>query len=94
VQPRLSHVVLGQFKTVVIMLAGYLVFNSVPGFTSLCGAVITLGGMSVYTYIGIKESGTGSKKNPSKSARQNSPLLKPTVVKDGEKHETRTVDSV
>jgi hypothetical protein len=79
---------------IVIMLAGYLVFNSDPGFTSLCGAVIALGGMTVYTYLGIKESAAAGKKNPSKIARQNSPLLKPKVVKDGEKHETRTVDSV
>ncbi|GJN28976.1 hypothetical protein PR202_gb17158 [Eleusine coracana subsp. coracana] len=89
-----SHVVLGQFKTIVIMLVAYLVFNSDPGYTSLCGAVIALGGMSVYTYLGIKESGTGGKKNHSKSARQNSPLLKPKVTKDGEKQEARTVDSV
>ncbi|TVU03314.1 hypothetical protein EJB05_51161, partial [Eragrostis curvula] len=90
----LSHVVLGQFKTIVIMLSGYLVFNSDPGFTSLCGAVIALVGMSVYTYLGIKESATGGKKTPSKSARQNSPLLKSKVVKDGEKQETRTIESV
>uniref|UniRef100_M8BKC3 Sugar phosphate transporter domain-containing protein n=1 Tax=Aegilops tauschii TaxID=37682 RepID=M8BKC3_AEGTA len=55
----LSHVVLGQFKTIVIMLSGFLVFKSDPGLTSLYGAVIALGGMSVYTYLGLKESTTG-----------------------------------
>ncbi|KAG1363773.1 Nucleotide-sugar uncharacterized transporter 2 [Cocos nucifera] len=60
----LSHVVLGQFKTCVIMLAGYLFFNSDPGAISLCGAVTALCGMCVYTYLnlqGYKESGTASK---------------------------------
>lgn len=73
----LSHVVLGQFKTCVIMLAGYLFFNSDPGVVSLCGAVTALCGMSVYTYLnlqGSKESGTASKQLLSK---QNSFTPKP-----------------
>ncbi|CAL5047398.1 unnamed protein product [Urochloa decumbens] len=89
----LAHVVLGQFKTIVIMLSGYLVFNSDPGLTSLCGAVIALAGMSVYTYLGMKESATSSRRN-SLNSRQNSHLLKSKVIIDGEKQETRTVDSV
>lgn len=89
----LAHVVLGQFKTIVIMLSGYLVFNSDPGFTSLCGAVIALAGMSVYTYLGMKESATNGRRN-SLNSRQNSHLLKSKVIIDGEKQETRTVDSV
>ncbi|CAN6164224.1 unnamed protein product [Urochloa humidicola] len=89
----LAHVVLGQFKTIVIMLSGYLVFNSDPGFTSLCGAVIALVGMSVYTYLGMKESATSGRRN-SLNSRQNSHLLKPKVIIDGEKKEARTVDSV
>uniref|UniRef100_A0A1D1YM91 Putative membrane protein At1g06890 n=1 Tax=Anthurium amnicola TaxID=1678845 RepID=A0A1D1YM91_9ARAE len=54
-----SHVVLGQFKTCVIMLGGYFFFNSDPGLVSLCGAVVALGGMSVYTSLnlqGLQES--------------------------------------
>ncbi|KAJ7960966.1 Nucleotide/sugar transporter family protein [Quillaja saponaria] len=51
-----SHVVLGQFKTCVILLGGYLIFNSDPGFVSLCGAVAALGGMSVYTSLNLQES--------------------------------------
>ncbi|XP_038976819.1 nucleotide-sugar uncharacterized transporter 2-like isoform X1 [Phoenix dactylifera] len=65
----LSHVVLGQFKTCVIMLAGYLFFNSDPGVISLCGAVTALCGMSVYTYLNLqdsKESGTAGKQLPLK----------------------------
>ncbi|KNA12151.1 hypothetical protein SOVF_128200 [Spinacia oleracea] len=51
-----SHVVLGQFKTCVILLGGYVLFNSDPGPTSLCGAVTALGGMSVYTSLSLKDS--------------------------------------
>lgn len=51
-----SHVVLGQFKTCVIMLGGYIFFGSDPGYTSLCGAAVALGGMTVYTYLNLKKS--------------------------------------
>ncbi|KAF8779132.1 hypothetical protein HU200_002805 [Digitaria exilis] len=84
----LAHVVLGQFKTIVIVLSGYLVFNSDPGFTSLCGAVVALAGMSVYTYLGMKESTTTGRRN-SLNSRQNSHLPKSKVIADGEKQETR-----
>ncbi|CAD6336876.1 unnamed protein product [Miscanthus lutarioriparius] len=89
----LAHVVLGQFKTIVIMLSGYLVFKSDPGFTSLCGAVIALAGMSVYTYLGMKESATSGRRN-SLNPRQNSHLMKSKVIVDGEKPETKPMDSV
>ncbi|XP_074303405.1 nucleotide-sugar uncharacterized transporter 2 [Silene latifolia] len=64
-----SHVVLGQFKTCVIMLGGYLLFNSDPGPMSLCGAVAALGGMSVYTSLSLSEStesATGTQNQASK----------------------------
>ncbi|MCE3049461.1 hypothetical protein HAX54_044915 [Datura stramonium] len=51
-----SHVVLGQFKTCVILLGGYFLFGSDPGWISICGAVAALGGMTVYTSLSIKES--------------------------------------
>ncbi|PKA51200.1 putative membrane protein [Apostasia shenzhenica] len=51
-----SHVVLGQFKTCVIMIAGYLFFNSDPGIISLCGAILALSGMTYYTYLNLKAS--------------------------------------
>ncbi|CAA6674413.1 unnamed protein product [Spirodela intermedia] len=49
-----SHVVLGQFKTCVIMLGGYLFFNSEPGMVSLCGVVVALCGMSLYTSLSLQ----------------------------------------
>lgn len=51
-----SHVVLGQFKTCVILLGGYLLFGSDPGIVSICGAIAALFGMSVYTILNVKES--------------------------------------
>ncbi|KAK6230045.1 hypothetical protein QUC31_001563 [Theobroma cacao] len=57
-----SHVVLGQFKTCVILLGGYLLLNSDPGLVSLCGAVSALCGMSVYTSLNLKESNDSSSK--------------------------------
>lgn len=77
----MSHVVLGQFKTIVIMLSGYLIFGSDPGITSVCGAVVALGGMSFYTYLGLKkDSVTSGKKAPS---RQNSFMGRPNKVAAG-----------
>uniref|UniRef100_A0A0D9VKF5 Sugar phosphate transporter domain-containing protein n=1 Tax=Leersia perrieri TaxID=77586 RepID=A0A0D9VKF5_9ORYZ len=87
----LSHVVLGQFKTIVIMLSGYLIFSSDPGITSICGAIVALGGMSVYTYLGLKESATGGKKP---SSAQNSFLVKPKADGNGEKPGLEHEDSV
>ncbi|KAE8723566.1 hypothetical protein F3Y22_tig00012370pilonHSYRG00184 [Hibiscus syriacus] len=57
-----SHVVLGQFKTCVILLGGYLLLDSDPGLASLSGAVVALAGMSVYTSFNLKESKEGSNK--------------------------------
>lgn len=48
-----THVVLGQFKTCVVLLGGYLIFGSDPGFVSICGAVVALCGMSVYTSLNL-----------------------------------------
>jgi hypothetical protein len=76
------------------MISGYLVFNSDPGFISLCGAVMALAGMSVYTYLGMKESSTNNSRRNPLNPRQNSHLLKSKVIIDGEKQETGTADSV
>ncbi|KAM0063724.1 putative sugar phosphate transporter domain-containing protein [Helianthus debilis subsp. tardiflorus] len=51
-----SHVVLGQFKTCVILLGGYLLFSSDPGYASICGAFVAICGMSVYTSLNINET--------------------------------------
>lgn len=69
-----SHVVLGQFKTCVIMLGGYLIFDSDPGFISICGAFAALCGMSVYTSQNLQESSESlSKQLP----KQNLPSPRP-----------------
>ncbi|XP_077236801.1 nucleotide-sugar uncharacterized transporter 2-like [Tasmannia lanceolata] len=51
-----THVILGQFKTCVILLGGFLLFNSNPGLLSICGAITALAGMSVYTYLNLIDS--------------------------------------
>ncbi|KAL2945042.1 Nucleotide-sugar uncharacterized transporter 2, partial [Bienertia sinuspersici] len=87
-----SHVVLGQFKTCVILLGGYILFNSDPGPTSLCGAVAALGGMSVYTSLSLKESGESvGKQNLSLS--QNAKPKSDIVEEDEEKASVKSVSS-
>nr|ADE77531.1 unknown [Picea sitchensis] len=51
-----THVVLGQFKTCVILLGGFLVFQSDPGTKSVFGATMALTGMSFYTYLNLHET--------------------------------------
>ncbi|PRQ35085.1 hypothetical protein RchiOBHm_Chr5g0076161 [Rosa chinensis] len=68
-----SHVVLGQFKTCVILLGGYFLFKSDPGFVSLCGAVAALCGMSVYTSLNLK-------KPQDNATKQTLPTLKPKTI--------------
>ncbi|TXG68013.1 hypothetical protein EZV62_009288 [Acer yangbiense] len=75
-----SHVVLGQFKTCVILLGGYVLFNSDPGFVSICGAVTALCGMTVYTSLNLQKSLEG----PSKQLpKQNVSLPKPKTTTEG-----------
>ncbi|KAK8527078.1 hypothetical protein V6N13_084946 [Hibiscus sabdariffa] len=74
-----SHVVLGQFKTCVIVVGGYLLFDSDPGFVSLCGAVAALGGMSAYTTLNLKESN----QSPSKQLPMQTPLPKSKTSENG-----------
>ncbi|MED6141049.1 hypothetical protein PIB30_099504 [Stylosanthes scabra] len=50
----ISHVVLGQFKTCVILLGNYYIFGSNPGATSIFGAFTAIAGMSVYTYLNMR----------------------------------------
>ncbi|XP_022754030.1 nucleotide-sugar uncharacterized transporter 1-like [Durio zibethinus] len=50
----ISHVVLGQFKTCVLLLGSYYLFGSNPGTTSICGAFIAIGGMSFFTYLNLQ----------------------------------------
>lgn len=71
----ITHVVLGQFKTCVILIGGYLLFGSNPGFTSICGAITALIGMSVYTDLYLSNSDQHSNKSPSKQSSFSSPSL-------------------
>ncbi|XP_031493745.1 nucleotide-sugar uncharacterized transporter 2-like isoform X1 [Nymphaea colorata] len=50
-----SHVILGQFKTCVILLGGSLYFHTNPGLVSTCGAAIALLAMSVYTSLNLRQ---------------------------------------
>ncbi|KAG5006187.1 hypothetical protein JHK85_024729 [Glycine max] len=51
----ISHVVLGQFKTCVLLLGNYYLFGSNPGKISICGAFTAIAGMSVYTYLNMRQ---------------------------------------
>ncbi|GAB2230387.1 hypothetical protein Droror1_Dr00014650 [Drosera rotundifolia] len=87
-----AHVILGQFKTCIILLGGYLLFNSDPGVLSLCGALAALCGMSVYTSLSLKESRENAAKAPQSQA---SSLSKPKsdVEDDLEKADTKSVSN-
>ncbi|KAL9227672.1 hypothetical protein vseg_003334 [Gypsophila vaccaria] len=73
----ITHVVLGQFKTCVILIGGYLLFSSNPGITSIYGAITALLGMSFYTYLNMHRSEqpsikTNSRQSPkSKLSKEN-----------------------
>ncbi|KAJ4830668.1 hypothetical protein Tsubulata_038779 [Turnera subulata] len=74
-----SHVVLGQFKTCVILLGGYLIFDSDPGFVSICGAVAALCGMCVYTSLNLQDS---QEKLSSQTQMPTLPISKPKTETD------------
>lgn len=44
-----------------ILLGGYLLFESDPGVVSIGGAVVALSGMSVYTSLNLQESQENTK---------------------------------
>lgn len=71
-----SHVVLGQFKTCILLLGNYFLFGSNPGTISICGAFTAIGGTSVYTYLNMKQQ--SSKVSP----RQPSTLPKSKLGKE------------
>lgn len=50
-----THVVLGQFKTCVLLLGNCYLFGSNPGTTSICGAITAIAGMSFYTCLNLKQ---------------------------------------
>ncbi|KAL7097483.1 hypothetical protein ACP275_10G147400 [Erythranthe tilingii] len=74
-----THVVLGQFKTCVILLGGFVLFGSNPGPTSILGAAIALTGMSYYTYLNLQSRQQSAKA----SSRQSTlPLSKSKLGKE------------
>ena len=78
----ISHVVLGQFKTCVVLLGNYYLFGSNPGMISICGAFTAIVGMSFYAYLNLKQQ--SSKIYP----RQASTLPKPKLGKaNGSSHD-------
>ncbi|XP_074591325.1 nucleotide-sugar uncharacterized transporter 2-like [Curcuma longa] len=80
-----SHVVLGQFKTCVIMLGGYVFFNSDPGMVSLSGALVALCGMSFYTYLNLQGGKETSGATKPLLSKQNSIAAKPkTIIEEDE----------
>lgn len=77
--------VLGQFKTCVILLGGFLLFGSNPGITSIMGAVVALAGMSAYTYLNLQSQHQSAKTSPRQSSY---PLMKSKLSKEnGEGHD-------
>ncbi|KAG6698668.1 hypothetical protein I3842_08G031400 [Carya illinoinensis] len=61
----ITHVVLGQFKTCVLLLGNYSLFGSNQGKTSICGAFTAIAGMSIYTYLNMMQK---SGKTPPRQA--------------------------
>uniref|UniRef100_A0A1J3CP31 Putative membrane protein n=1 Tax=Noccaea caerulescens TaxID=107243 RepID=A0A1J3CP31_NOCCA len=66
----ITHVVLGQFKTCVLLLGNYYIFGSNSGVISVCGAVVAIMGTSLYTYLNtrgqsLKASSSSSSLSPS-----------------------------
>lgn len=64
----ITHVVLGQFKTCVILLGNYYIFSSNPGRTSISGAFAAIGGMSLYTYLNLQNQKQQTSKATSRQA--------------------------
>ncbi|KAK8579104.1 hypothetical protein V6N12_069436 [Hibiscus sabdariffa] len=81
-----SHVVLGQFKTCVILVGGYLLLGSDPGPVSLSGAVVALAGMSAYTLLNLKES----KESSNKQIPMQDPVSKTKTSENGNEGSTVT----
>lgn len=63
--------VLGQFKTCVILLGGFLIFGSNPGPISILGAITALVGMSFYTYLNLQPSSSKQSLSKSKLGKEN-----------------------
>ncbi|GKV20424.1 hypothetical protein SLEP1_g30552 [Rubroshorea leprosula] len=67
----ISHVVLGQFKTCVLLLGNYYIFGSNPGRISICGAFVAIAGMSFYTYLSLQNKKLKSEKESARKVKSN-----------------------
>ncbi|XP_059461203.1 nucleotide-sugar uncharacterized transporter 1 [Corylus avellana] len=75
-----THVVLGQFKTCVLLLGNYYLFGSNQGKTSIMGASTAIAGMSFYTYLNLKQKS-------SKTTRQASLPVSRLSKENGNTHD-------
>ncbi|GAB5371559.1 hypothetical protein AAMO2058_001590400 [Amorphochlora amoebiformis] len=58
----LTHIVLGQAKSAVMMLIGILCFGYNPQAKSVLGAVLAMASITCYTYVNIKEQQNSNQK--------------------------------
>ncbi|CAN6482356.1 unnamed protein product [Victoria cruziana] len=79
-----SHVILGQFKTCVILLGGSIYFHTNPGLVSTCGAAVALLAMSVYTSLNLKRAEPETKLPASAASLPPKPRTKEETVTSGE----------
>ncbi|KAJ4845747.1 hypothetical protein Tsubulata_032860 [Turnera subulata] len=86
----ISHVVLGQFKTCVVLLGNYYLFGSNPGATSICGAFTAIAGTSFYTYLNLNNNKLQSGKTSLQKTSSKSRLGK----ENGENHDGYGGESV
>jgi hypothetical protein len=54
VQP-LTHILLGQAKSCIIVITGFLLLGNFPGWLSLSSAVIAIISVTLYTFVNVKE---------------------------------------
>ncbi|KAF2317613.1 hypothetical protein GH714_025561 [Hevea brasiliensis] len=87
----ISHVVLGQFKTCVVLLGNFYLFGSNPGVTSICGAFTAIAGMSAYTYLNL----CGMKSQAGKTSPHKTPAAKSRLSREnGDSHDGYGGESV
>ncbi|XP_010451800.1 PREDICTED: uncharacterized membrane protein At1g06890-like [Camelina sativa] len=76
----ITHVVLGQFKTCVLLLGNYYIFGSNSGYISVCGAFVAIMGTSLYTYLNTR--GQSLKASSSSSSSSSAPSDKKSRFSD------------
>ncbi|CAH2069668.1 unnamed protein product [Thlaspi arvense] len=64
----ITHVVLGQFKTCVLLLGNFYIFGSNSGAISVCGAIVAIMGTSLYTYLNTRGQALKASSSPPSSS--------------------------